>query len=59
MKNFTFRAVRIIEDTLNAVQQAEELDGLELEEYVRVMQHISEELQARASEAINQLLIEG
>jgi hypothetical protein len=59
MKNFTFRAVRIIEDTLNAVQQAEEFDGLELEEYVRVMQHISEELQARASEAINQLLIEG
>jgi peptidase E len=58
MKNFTFRAVRIIEDTLNAVQQAEEFDGLELEEYVRVMQHISEELQARASEAIDQLLIE-
>ncbi len=56
MTGFTFRAMRIIEDTLNAVQQADELGGLDLEEYVRVMDYISKDLSERARCALDNLL---
>jgi hypothetical protein len=55
---FSFKAHQIIEDTFNILDYADEIEGLELEEYARVMQHIAEELQARASEANNQLILE-
>lgn len=54
--SFSYRASRIIEDTLNAVAQADELEGLELEEYARMMMVLSDELQARAQTAIDQLM---
>lgn len=56
---FSFRAKRIIEDTLNALAQADELGGVEdLEEYARMMMVLSDEMQSRAQNAINQLLAE-
>jgi hypothetical protein len=58
MLYFSFKAHRVIEDTFNAIDQADEIDGLELEEYARVMEYISEELHCRANNAINQLLME-
>lgn len=57
MNNFTPRAVQIIEDTLNVVQQAEELQGLELEEYVRVMEYLANEIHTRRCCAIGNLLL--
>lgn len=57
MKDFTFRAVQIIEDTLNAVQQAEKLEGLELAEYVRVMEYLANEIHTRKCCAIGNLLL--
>ena len=55
--SFSFRAERIIEDTLNALQQAEELDGVQdLEEYARMMLVLIDELQSRAQVAMNRLL---
>ena len=55
--SFSFRAQRIIEDTLNAVNQAEELDGVQdLEEYARMMLVLIDELQSRAQVAMNRLL---
>jgi hypothetical protein len=56
MTDFSFRAVQIIEDTLNAVQQADEIEGLDLEEYVRVMHYLAKDLNERASCAIDNLL---
>ena len=53
---FTFRASQIIEDTLDAIQQADELGGLELEEYIRVMEHLTNELRDRKSCAMNNLI---
>lgn len=54
---FSFRATRIMEDILNAAQQAEELDGIEdLEEYVRTMVTLSEEFARRARVAVVRLL---
>jgi len=54
--SFTFRAKRIIEDTLNAVQQADELAGLELEEYARMMMLLSDEMRMRARTAVDRLI---
>ena len=55
--SFSFRTQRIIEDTLNAVNQAEELDGVQdLEEYARMMLVLIDELQSRAQVAMNRLL---
>ena len=54
--SFTYRASRIIEDTLNAVAQADEIEGLELEEYVRVMMVLADEMRMRARTAIDQLI---
>ena len=56
MTNFSTRAVQIIEDTLNAVQQADELGGLDLAEYVRVMDFLAKDLNERAKCAIDNLL---
>lgn len=56
---FSYRAIRIIEDTLNAVQQADELGGIyDLEEYARMMTVLSEEMQSRAQTAVNRLIKE-
>ena len=55
--SFSFRAQRIMEDTLNALQQAEEMDGVQdLEEYARMMLVLIDELQNRAQVAMNRLL---
>ena len=57
MSEFSFRAVRIMEDTLNAVQQADELGGIEtLEEYARMMIVLSEELEVRAQVALGRMM---
>lgn len=56
MTEFTYRATQIIEDTLNAVQQADELGGLDLAEYVRVMDFLAKDLNERARCAIDNLL---
>lgn len=56
MTEFTYRATQIIEDTLNAVQQADELGGLDLAEYVRVMDFLANDLNERARCAIDNLL---
>jgi hypothetical protein len=56
MTDFSFRAVQIIEDTLNAVQQADEIEGLDLGEYARVLYHIADILKDRADNAIDNLL---
>jgi hypothetical protein len=53
MKSFSARALSIIEDTFKAIDQADEIEGLELEEYARVMEYISEELHCRANNAYN------
>ena len=53
MTQFTNRGMQIVEDTLNAVQQADEMEGLELAEYVQVMRYLSDRMQARANNAIN------
>ena len=55
---FTFRASQIIEDTLNAIQQADELGGLELEEYVSVMKYLANELHERKNCAMSNLIIQ-
>jgi hypothetical protein len=55
---FTFRASRIIEDTLNAANQADELEGLELEEYARMMMVLSEDMRMRARTAVDKLIQE-
>jgi hypothetical protein len=58
--SFTYRASRIIEDTLCAVDQADEIGGVEdLEEYVRMMMVLSDELQERAQVAMDRLIKEG
>lgn len=56
--SFSFRASRIIEDTLNTLEQAEEAKDYEisLEEYARVMMVLSDELQRRAHKVIDELL---
>ena len=55
--SFSFRAQRIMEDTLNALQQAEELDGVQdLEEYARMMMVLAENIEQRAQVAIDRLL---
>ena len=55
--SFSYRASRIIEDTLNAAQQAEEMDGIEtLEEYVRVMSVLRDEFEYRAQVALGCML---
>ena len=57
MSEFSYRALRIMEDTLNAVQQADELGGIEtLEEYARMMIVLSEELEVRAQVALGRML---
>lgn len=57
MKDFSFRAVRVMEDTLSAAQQADELGGVEtLEEYARMMLSLSDEFNRRAKVAINRML---
>jgi hypothetical protein len=53
MQSFSNRALSIIEDTFKAIDQADEIEGLELEEYARVMEYISEELHCRANNAYN------
>ena len=53
--SFTTRAKQIMDDTLNAVNQADEIEGLELEEYVRVMMVLADELNERAHVAIMRL----
>ena len=56
---WTFQARRIIENTMNAIQQAEELESdLSREEYIRMMAFIARELQIRADEAVTLLLAE-
>jgi hypothetical protein len=57
--SFTLRASRIIEDTLNSVAQADEIEGLELEEYARMMMVLSDEMRMRARTAIDRLIKEG
>lgn len=54
---FSFRAMQIIEDTLEAVQQADELGGLELEEYIRMMEYMANEMHTRKCCAIGNLLL--
>lgn len=57
MSEFSYRALRIMEDTLNAVQQADELGGIEtLEEYARMMIVLSEELEVRAQVALGRMI---
>lgn len=57
MSGFSYRASRIIEDTLNAVQQADEIGGVEsLEEYARMMIVLSEELETRAQVALGRMM---
>ena len=53
MQSFSLKALSIIEDTFKAIDQADEIEGLELEEYARVMEYISEELHYRANNAYN------
>jgi hypothetical protein len=55
-KEFSFRASQIIEDTLNAIQQADELGGLELEEYISVMKYLANELHERKNCAMSNLI---
>ena len=57
--SFTLRASRIMEDTLCAVNQADEIEGLELEEYARMMMVLSDEMRMRARTAIDRLIKEG
>ena len=55
--SFTYRASRIMEDTLNAVNQADEIGGVEdLEEYARMMMVLSDEMRMRARTAIDRLI---
>ena len=56
MNQFSFRAKQIIEETLDAIQQADELGGLELEEYIRVMEYLANEVRDRKSCAMNNLI---
>lgn len=57
MSEFSYRAMRIMEDTLNAVQQADEIGGIEtLEEYARMMIVLSEELEVRAQVALGRMI---
>lgn len=57
MSAFSFRATRIIEDTLNAVGQADEIGGVEtLEEYARMMMYIVDELRSRAGVAVDRMI---
>ena len=57
MNGFSYRAVRIMEDTLNAVQQADEIGGIEtLEEYARMMIVLSEEFEVRAQVALGRMM---
>lgn len=54
--SFSDRANSIIDDTLKAVQQAEEIGGVEsLEEYARVMLRLSDIFQDRAQIALDRL----
>lgn len=53
---FSFKAIRIIEDTLNAVQQADEIEGLDLNEYVLVMMYLSDELKAKSQIIVNKII---
>lgn len=58
--SFTTRAKQIMDDTLLAVNQADELGGVEsLEEYARMMMVLSDELRMRARTAIDRLIEEG
>ena len=57
---FSVVAQRIIDATMDAVDQADELGGVEsLEEYARMMMVLSDELRMRARSAIDQLIEEG
>ena len=57
---FSTTAQRIIDATMDAVDQADELGGVEsLEEYARMMMVISDELRMRARNAIDRLIKEG
>lgn len=56
MQEFSFRGMRIIEDTLNAVNQADEIGGLDSNEYVLVMMYLSNELKERSQIAVNKLI---
>jgi hypothetical protein len=54
---FSIRASRIIEDTLNAVQQADEMEAdLGHDEYVRLMMVLADELNKRAHVAIMKMV---
>lgn len=54
--SFSDRANSIIDDTLKAVQQAEEMGGVEdLEEYTRMMLRLSDIFQDRAQIALDRL----
>jgi len=55
---FSFRAGRIYEDVLNAVAQADEIEGLDLDEYARLMMAISDEMSTRAHVAVMRLVEE-
>jgi hypothetical protein len=55
--SFSFRAIRIIEDTLNALSQADEIGGIEdLEEYARAMSFLSDEMKRRAQSAVDLMI---
>ena len=56
-KEFSFRASQIIDETLEAIQQADELGGLELKEYVSLMEYLIKELNERKKCALNNLKI--
>lgn len=55
-KEYSFRASQIIEDTLNAIQQADEIGGLDLEEYISVMEYLKKELNERKNCAMSNLI---
>lgn len=55
---FSTTAQRIIDATMDAVDQADELGGVEsLEEYVRMMMVLSDEMRMRARFAIDRLIV--
>jgi hypothetical protein len=56
-KEFSFRAKQIIGETLETIQQADELAGLELNEYIDFMDYLIKELNERKKCAIKNLII--
>ena len=56
--DWSLRAGVFLENVMDVLQQAEEMDGLEGHEYVRAMFYISNQCSERARNCINRLIEE-